>query len=243
MAWRNYCRAAVAAGDFGRSDLRRHAAGAESGRHIGTGRGGFNRIGYLFDHVETARLRMAARIGVVYAINVGENNKRVGFKDLCGVRGEAIIVAIADFARRHRIIFIDDRQRAEIEQRSKRSARIEISSTVFGVAKRKEQLRDIHIVSSEGVLPSLRQRRLTGCGRSLFLIKTQSFFKAQPLASKSDGARCDDDDFNAALTQARDIVGHRSEPIGAHPILSAQNSGPDLDDEPFGAAKRLPRSR
>ena len=56
------------------------------------------------------------RIGGVQAGDVRQQQQAVRARHLRDTRREAIVVAVADFGGRHRVVLVDDRQRTELEQ-------------------------------------------------------------------------------------------------------------------------------
>ena len=51
-------------------------------------------------------------------------------------RRQSIVVAVADLGGGHRVVLVDDRQRAELEQLGQRGARIEIAPAALAVFER-----------------------------------------------------------------------------------------------------------
>ena len=60
--------------------------------------------------------RAGARVAVVDAVDVGEQHQRVGPGDVRDQGGEPVVVAEPDLLGGHRVVLVDDRQRAEGEQ-------------------------------------------------------------------------------------------------------------------------------
>ena len=55
----------------------------------------------------------------VEPVDVGEQHEQIGADHGGDARGEAVVVAIADLARRHRVVLVDDRHGAHLEQRAR----------------------------------------------------------------------------------------------------------------------------
>ena len=96
-------------GDQGRLDLGRHAAGADA---VAAGRAERDRaeVGGAVHGVDQPG-RSGARVAVVDAVDVGEQDQRVGPGDVRHERGQPVVVAEADLLGGHRVVLVDDRQR------------------------------------------------------------------------------------------------------------------------------------
>ena len=68
--------------------------------------------------------------------DVRQQQQAVGARHLRDPRREPVVVAVADLGGRHRVVFVDDRQRAELEQLGQRGARIEIAAPALAVFER-----------------------------------------------------------------------------------------------------------
>ena len=68
------------------------------------------------DHVEAARGGVEARVGGVEAVDVGQQHQQVGADHRRDLRGEAVVVAVADLVGGDRVVLVDDRHDAEVEQ-------------------------------------------------------------------------------------------------------------------------------
>ena len=58
---------------------------------------------------------------------IGEDDHDIGFDKIRHQRAEGIVVAELDFVGDYGVIFIDDGNDVELEQRSQRRARVEIA--------------------------------------------------------------------------------------------------------------------
>ena len=121
---------------------------------------------------------------------------------------EAVVVAVADFGRRDGVVLVDDRHRAEAEQRRDRGARVEEVAPLLGDVGRDEDLAGDDAVPAEALGPGLAQRDLAGARRGLALLERQ-VLRGEPeeAAAERDGAGRDDDDRAAVGLERRDIGG------------------------------------
>ena len=114
------------------------------------------------------------RIGGIEAINVGEDHAGVGADHLGDPRGEAVIVAKANFFGSDRVVFVDHRDDTQLQQRLDGGTSIEITPAVFGVLGGEQNLRHLHVVAGQRVLPGMGQPHLPGRRRSLAFLEPQS---------------------------------------------------------------------
>ena len=99
------------------STLRRHAARADAARSSR------RRPARPRDR---CRARSASRTPLAspHALDVGQDDERVGRDQVADQRGELIVVAELDLLDRDRVVLVDDRHHAELEQRAQRVARV-----------------------------------------------------------------------------------------------------------------------
>ncbi len=114
------------------------------------------------------RGRIAARIGGIESVDVGEQHERIGADHLRHARGEPVVVAEADFLGRDRVVLVDDRHRAERQQLLERCARIEMAAALFGVVGREQDLRDRDAVLAERLLIGVREADLPEAAAACF---------------------------------------------------------------------------
>ena len=81
------------------------------------------------------RRRVLTRIGGVQSINVRQQDEALGARHLGHARGESVIISVADFGRRHRIVLVDDGDGTEIEQCIEGGAGIEIAAPILGIVE------------------------------------------------------------------------------------------------------------
>ena len=108
-------RDAGAGGDPGRLELGLHAAGADAG---GAGPADADaRRGRPRSRTSgTSALPGRARVGVVQPVDVGEQHQQVGVDQVRDQRREPVVVAEPDLGGGDRVVLVDDRQHAELEQ-------------------------------------------------------------------------------------------------------------------------------
>ena len=125
------------------------------------------------DHGQVAGGRVAARVGGVEAVDVGEQDQRLGQRHDRDARGEPVIVAEADLAGGHRVVLVDHRHDAELEQRLDRGAGVEVAAPRLGVLERDQDLRGLQADPGEALLPGAGEQDLARGGGGLLLLQPQ----------------------------------------------------------------------
>ena len=137
--------------------------------------------------------------------------------------------------RRHRVVLVDDRHGAQLQQGVDGGAGVEMPAALLGIVERQQDLRHGDVVARQRFLIGMRQADLAGGGRGLLLFQPQRAGRqAQMAAADRDGAGGDDDHFLPARAAARDVVGQGVEPVAPDPagLLVHQQGRADLDDQP-----------
>ncbi len=117
--------------------------------------------------------RVAPRVGGVEAVDVGEQDQLIGLHHLGDARGQAVIVAEADFGGGDRVVLVDHRDAAEAEQRVQRGAGVQVAAAVLGVVQRQQQLRGGQAVGGQRLGPGLGQADLADRGGGLLFLQPQ----------------------------------------------------------------------
>ncbi|MNE78496.1 hypothetical protein D3C80_1749090 [compost metagenome] len=73
-------------------------------------------------------------------VNIRQQNQKVGSSHRCNAGGKTVVVAITDFGCRDRIVFIDDRDRADLQKLIDRGTRVEIPPAFFRIRQRQQNL-------------------------------------------------------------------------------------------------------
>ncbi len=147
--------------------------------------------------------RVAARVGGVEAVDVGEQDQRLGQRHDGDAGGEAVIVAEADLAGGHRVVLVDDRHDAEPEQGLDRGAGVEVAAAGLGVVERDQDLGGLEADPGEALLPGAGEQDLARGGGGLLLLQPQRALRqAQAVAAQRDRTGGDDGDLLAALRAA-----------------------------------------
>jgi len=108
-----------------------------------------------------------ARIGGVQAFLVGQDDQQIGF-DQVGHQGtQGVVVAKLDLVVDDRVVFVDDRQHAVLQQGEQGGAGIEVAFAVSQIGVRQQHLGAAHAVFTQLGFVHLRQAHLPNSSRRL----------------------------------------------------------------------------
>ena len=149
-----------------------------------------------------ARLRdqrrrgILARVPVVEAGLVGEDDQRVGLDQVGDHGRQRVVVAEADLVDGDGVVLVDDGDDAEPEQRAQRRARVEIALAVGEVLVGEQDLRGREVVLAEARFVGLDQAHLADGGRGLELVqRVRPLLPAEALHAFRDRAARDQHDL------------------------------------------------
>ena len=161
-----------------------------------------------------ARARIAARIGGVEPVDVGEQHQRVGADHLRHPRGQPVVVAEANLGGRDGVVLVDHRHRTERQQLFDRRARVQMAAALFGIVGREQNLRDADVVPAERFEIGVRKANLAGRRRGLFFFELQrAAGEAEVAPADRDRARRNQQHLLPARAAAGEIFDQRAEPL------------------------------
>ena len=111
--------------------------------------------------------RPGARVAVVDAVDVGEQDQRVGPGDVRDQRGQPVVVAEPDLLGGDRVVLVHDRQRAERQQPLHGLLGVAVVAAPGQVVGGQQHLADGDLVPGEGVGVGLHQPELADAGGRL----------------------------------------------------------------------------
>ena len=85
--------------------------------------------------------RVGARVGREQPVGVGQQDEQVGADQDRDLGGEEVVVAEGDLVGRRRVVLVDDRHDAPVEQAAQRLARVEVVRPRAHVEERQQHLR------------------------------------------------------------------------------------------------------
>ena len=174
------------------------------------------------------------RRAVVERVDVGQQHQPVGPHDVGDERGEAVVVAEADLVGGHRVVLVDDRHDAELEQPLERAARVGVVGAAGDVVGGEQHLAHGEPVGRERRLVRRHERALADARGGLLRGEVG---RAPGQAQRADAGRDRTGGHEHHLAT-------RAAPRGQHvdqrterahvevPTVTArQRRGADLDDE------------
>ncbi len=214
---------------LGGQHLGQHAAGADAAARATRHRfqRGFAGLGMRNEF----GLGILARIRVVQATLVGQDDQRVGFDQVGDQRAQRVVVAQADFIGHDGVVFVHDGHDAQTQQRKQGAARVQIAVTVGQVFVGQQDLRGAQAVFREGGLVGLAQSHLAHGRRGLQLVHDgRALAPAQARHAFGDGAAGHQHDLLALLVQGGDLRG----PVGDRGAVQASAFVGDQRRADFG---------
>ena len=220
-------------GDLGRHQLGHHAARGVAGLR-GAGHG--LDLGRDLTHLgHQGGTRIAARVGGIQPVDVGQQHQRIGADHLRHPGGEPVVVAEADFIGRHGVVLVDHRHRLELQQGLDGVARIQMAPALLGVAGGEQDLGDGGAVARHGLLIGVREADLTRRRGGLLLLELEPVAVEPEFgAPDRDGAGGHQHHLDPRFPEPGDIGAKRGEPRRAQTAggLVHQQDRADLDDQP-----------
>ncbi|EON24810.1 phosphoglucomutase/phosphomannomutase [Nocardioides sp. CF8] len=218
-------------GDPGGIDLGDHAAGADA-RGAGCADRDGGQVVRRAHHRHELRTR-AARGSVVEAVDVGEQDQQVGVHEVRDQRGQPVVVTEADLGGGDRVVLVDDRQDAELEQLGERLVGVAVVGAPDDVVHREEHLPGDEVVAGELLLVAVREESLPDRGRRLLGgERARALRQAQRGQPGGDRPGRDQHDLGSAGTHRGE---HVDEPAHARRVDPAGRRGQrrraDLDDD------------
>ena len=222
-------------GNLGRLQLRGHAPRSQPRRRA-CARHRVDRRGQSA-HQRNARRAGCARLPIVKPIDIRQQQHAIGRARLRHARRQPVVVAKPDFLRRHRIVLVDHRHRARIEQPAQRGGHVEIAPPVLQIVERQQHLRCNQPVRAQQFRPQPRQRDLAHRRRRLRIgqAAASALRQTQPPRAQRNRTRTDHDHLLALGARRRDLADERREPITPRLAIAAhQQRRADLDDKARG---------
>ena len=133
--------------------------------------------------------------------DVGEQHEELGADQVRHEGGQAVVVAEADLLVGHRVVLVDDRDHAKVDQMAQGPARVQVLGAVHEVERRQQHLAGEEAVRLEAVLPEPHEAMLADGrdGLQHGRIRRPLFPAAQGRPAGGDGAGGDDHDGVTAV--------------------------------------------
>ena len=206
--------------DFRRLDLGAHAAARQ--RRAAAAGHCLDRCVDARNHRNKLGLGVFRRRRGVKPRHIGEQNQEIRARHGRDAGGQAIVVAVAYFACRDRIVLVDDRHGAEIEEAANRRPRVQIAMALLGIAERDQNLPGDDLSIREHFRPDSRQGDLAHGGGGLAVFEFQvASGEPQHGPPERDRAGRNDEEISALRVQIRDVLCKRVEPAPLDAALVA----------------------
>ncbi len=150
------------------------------------------------------------------------------------LRREAVVVAVADFIRGDGVVFIDDGDHPETDQRFQRGAAVEVAAAVGTVFECDQNLRGGQTVGIKCFFISSGKTDLSNGGGGLRLFQRQNRGrKTKHATPKRDRAGRHEDHVCAPRLDPRHVLRQRQEPVAPQCTLGFvdQKRRPDFDNQ------------
>ena len=192
----DHARSTAVGGSLGRQHLGDHAAPTD--RRTGTTGHGFKCRITSHHATHECGSRIAARIGGIEPLLIGEDDQHVGIDQIDHQRTQRVVVADLDLIGDNGVVLVDDRHNTQTEQCQKCRARVQVTRAIGKIFIGQQNLRGLQTVGTKTRLIDLRQPHLADRSRRLqFVNLTGSLLPAQSLDAFGDRARRDHHNFLA----------------------------------------------
>ena len=231
-----------APGDHGVGAAARRALGRQDlGDHPAPPDARSRAAGHLFQlgsasgrAIDEARVRVLARIGGIQALLVRQDHQGVRLDQVRHQRAQRVVVTELDLVVDDRIVLVDDRQHAMLQQRQQGRARVQVALAIGQVRMRQQHLRAGEALFAQLGLVHLRQAHLADGGGGLQLVQLlRPAGPAQALHAFGDRAAGDHHHLAPLAGQFRQLAAPVADGLGVHasPLVGHQ-AGAHLHDDP-----------
>ena len=180
-----------------RARCRRNLRRLDLGEHAAARQFGFGRARHAFDLRRNGlddRDQFGVGVGagrrVIKPVDIGQQDQQIGARHGGDARGEAVIVAIADFVGRNRVVLVDHGHRAPFQKLGDGRAGVEIAAALLGVLQCHKNLSGADAVSAKHLRPDPRQRDLAHRSGALAFLELQGAARQfQPAAPQRNRTR------------------------------------------------------
>ena len=154
---------------------------------------------------------MRGGVRVIQAVGFSENDERVGFYERRYDGGKTVVVAVNDFLDGDGVVFVHDRNHAEIKKPLESVDKVLAAVGVIDVVFCHQQLADAAPILREHLIVEIHQRALSDRRRGLLSSRiARTFFQAELFNAYADCAGRDEHD---ALSGIGQIAQHLREKI------------------------------
>jgi hypothetical protein len=197
--------------------------------------------GEVLDPLDERGAGVGARVGGVQAVGAGEDDQAVGADQDRHLSREEVVVAEADLVSRRRVVLVDHRDNAPLEQFAQRLARVQIAAARADVEERKQHLRGHGAMLAEQlVIDAIEPPLADGAGRLQLLDRGRARAETEDARTARDRAAGHDHDLIAALERSRDRGADLPQQLRAQlPLVCRDDRRAELDHRASHCRRRL----
>ena len=184
---------------------------------------------------------MGCRICRVEALDVREDDQRIGIDERRDHRREIVVIPDLDLVDGDGIVLIDDWHGPHREQGKQRIARVAVLVVTHGVLLRQEHLADGLAVLGEELLVDMHEHALADGGNRLLLRDGVRLLREAELAeARRDGARGDEDDLAPLIHEVGQLPQEMVDAVEVeHARIMGKRTRADFDDDAPGFPEPL----
>ena len=188
------------------------------------------------DVVNQLGLRVGARVGVVQAIDIREDNQQIGIAHACHDCGQRIVITevldVLQLGGCNRVVFVDDGHNADLGQRGKRVMDVGALVVIDDILARQQDLRHVNAIFQKHLVVNVHQLALPDSRRRLLDRQLlRSLRQAELCRADRHRTRGYEHHLEAAVLQVADRAYQTLDTADIRlAVVISQRRGADLDD-------------
>jgi hypothetical protein len=227
---------------LGGDDLRAHPARAQRRRRVADREVAERReVRHRRDELGVG---VQPRAGREQAVDVGQQHEQVGADEHRHLGGQEVVVAEGDLVGRRRVVLVDDRQHAPVEQLVQRAARVEVVRARAHVEERQQHLgRRDAVRAQQLVVDAVELALADRAGRLEVLDRPGAGRQSHDAHAARDRAARDEHDVVAGGVARRGLRADALDDGGAQlAVVLGDDARTELDDVAGHARSELTRA-
>ncbi len=176
--------------------------------------------------VDQLGIGIVARIGVEHPVAIGKDHQQVGLDQVGHQCRQGVVVAEADLVGDHRVVLVDHRDHAQLDQGPQGAAGVQVALAVGEVVMGQQHLGGLQAMQGEAGLPGLHQPHLPHRGGGLeFVHRARSGHPAQAAHTGGDGAGRHQHQLDAGAMQRHHLLDPNGHGIAIQPTAIGRQQG------------------
>jgi hypothetical protein len=190
-------------------------------------------IGDVVDQLDQPRVGIAPRIRREQALGIGKQNEQPGAQQDRELSREEVVVTEGDLVGCGRVVLVDDRDAAPLEQPSQSALRVQVMHSHREVERRQQDLGRVHLTPREPRLVGAKQGALAHGGCRLKLVdRTRPPRHLHEAHAQCDRTGGDERDILAGVVEVGDLGADAVEHALAHqPFRVGDDGGAQLHND------------